>query len=60
MIGLYQKAIELLNKEIESRADTFNFDESSGISKEDQRVAPEVASAKDPCTANWSKSNVLM
>ena len=29
------------------------------ISKEDQRVAPEVASAKDPCTANWSKSNML-
>ena len=37
MIGLYQRAIELLTKEIESRADNFYFDESSGISKEDQK-----------------------
>ena len=37
MIGLYQKAIELLNKEIESTADSLNFDESSGITKEDQK-----------------------
>jgi len=37
VIGLYQKAIGLLNKEIESRASAFNFDETSGISKEDQK-----------------------